>query len=115
MLLTMVREIIATDRHCDVVAETSDDRDLSKALNDTAADVVILTAKIDVADADPFSGLLAGHPKTRGLAIATDGQKAFVHVLRPCVTEILELSPQTLLATIKQHASASQRAGSSHG
>lgn len=114
MLRTMVRDIIAADKHCHVVAEISDDRNLPKVLNDTPADVLILTTKSDAADTDRFSGLLSGHPKIRVLAIATDGQKAFVHELRPCVTKILTLSPQTLLAAIKQHTSA-QRMRWSHG
>jgi DNA-binding NarL/FixJ family response regulator len=115
MLLTMVKEIIAADGLCDVVAETSDDRGLSKKLDDTAADVVILTAKADDADANRFSKLLADHPKTRVLAIATNGHRAFLHELRPCVTEVLELSPQTLLAAIKQGESEDQRGVRGHG
>jgi hypothetical protein len=38
----------------------------------------------------------------RFLVIATNGRQAFVHELRPFVTEIAELSQQTLLAAIRQ-------------
>jgi DNA-binding NarL/FixJ family response regulator len=115
MLLSMVKEIIAADEFCEVVAETADDQRLIEALDDTEADVIILTPKANDLAADHFSKLLNEHPRTRVLVIATDGHRAFVHALRPCVTEISELSAHTLLAAIRQSAFDDQRRVRDHG
>jgi DNA-binding NarL/FixJ family response regulator len=113
MLLTMIRDIIAADAHCDIVAEVSDARKLSRAVRTTAANLVILGADSPAAAAEELQSLLTDHPRTRVMAIAADGQRAFIHELRPCITEIAELSPQTLLTAIRQDPGAGAASGSS--
>jgi hypothetical protein len=104
MLLTMIRDIIASDAACDIVAEVADDGELSRTLRETGANLIIVGSHSRVVAADRLAGLLSEHPRARVLAIADDGQRAFVHELRPHVTEIAELSPQTLLVAIRQGA-----------
>jgi hypothetical protein len=115
MLLTMIRDIIATDADCDVVAEVADDRELASTLQATGASLVIVGPGSMVGGGDRLVALLTDHPRTRVLAIADDGRRAFVHELRPHVTEITELSPRTLLNAILQGAGDGARGTTGHG
>jgi DNA-binding NarL/FixJ family response regulator len=115
MLLAMIREILATDSDCDVVAEIDDRGSLATSLKNTGADLVILALGTNAVGYGHFAELLEDHPKTRVLAIATNGRRAFIHELRPFVTEISELSPQTLLAAVRQTSFQRQQAGSTNG
>lgn len=115
MLLTMIRDIIAADAGCDIVAEVADDSALSQTLHETGANLIIVGSDSRVIAADRLAGLLVDHPRARVLAIADDGHRAFVHELRPHVTEIAELSPQTLLIAIRQGAGAGMQGTSANG
>jgi DNA-binding NarL/FixJ family response regulator len=115
MLLAMIREIIASDVDCEIVAETRDQSSLAQSLDDIGADVVIVAPSFSAVRENHFAELLNDHPRTRVLAIATNGQQAFIHELRPFVTEISELSPQTLLAAIRQTTGARGQAGWTDG
>jgi DNA-binding NarL/FixJ family response regulator len=101
MLRAMIKEIIAADAACSIVAETDDENGLSKKLKQSGADVVIIAPGSNAVGAGHYLDLLREYPRTRVLAIATSGRRAFIHELRPCVTEISELSPESLLAALR--------------
>src|SRR5262249_14496061 len=113
MLREMIKEIIAADARCSIVAETDDENSLRTSLDRSRADVVIVASTSD--GADHYVELLRAHPTTRVLAIATSGRRAFIHELRPRVTEISELSPETLLAALRPGSFERSQAGPANG
>ena len=101
MLRDTIKEIITTDARGSIVAETDSESGLRTTLEQSRADVIIVASHSDVADADRYVELLRAYPAIRVLAIASDGRRAFMHELRHSVTEIAELSPQTLLTALR--------------
>jgi DNA-binding NarL/FixJ family response regulator len=104
MLRTMVEDILSTDDQCEIVAETSEEKDLLDQLAITPADVIILSITDAATGPERFAKLLAQHPQTRIIAITAGGSRAFLFDLRPHVTQINELSPVALLTAVKQPA-----------
>jgi DNA-binding NarL/FixJ family response regulator len=109
MLQTMVKDVLSADDQCVIVAETSEERDLFDQLAITPADVIILSISDTVTGSERFAKLLAHHPQTRIIAIASGGTCAFLYDLRPHVTQIAELSPAALLTAVKQPAAGVAR------
>jgi DNA-binding NarL/FixJ family response regulator len=109
MLRTMVEDVLSTDDQCEIIAETSEERDLFDQLAITPADVIILSITDAVTGPERFERLLARHPRTRIIAITSAGTCAFLYDLRPHVTQITELSPLALLTAVKQRAAGVAR------
>jgi hypothetical protein len=73
--------------------------DVTIAANDSP-DVAIVSC----AQPESFEAtlpLLERHPRSRVIAIAPDGRRAFVHELRPVRSEIVDVSPSALLGVIR--------------
>ena len=102
-------DIVSSDPQCEIVAGPAGRHSLRDKLDETRADVVILATAEAAGPSDQFGALLAHHPTTRIIAIATGGDRAFLYDLRPHVTLIDELSPAGLLSAIKQGPAPSGR------
>jgi len=102
MLRTIIKDIVSTDPQCEVVAELVEEANLPAQLSQTPADVIILAVKELEDIPQRFASLLARHPATRIIAIASGGNRALLYDLRPHLTQIDELSPAALLSAIRQ-------------
>jgi chemotaxis response regulator CheB len=101
MLRGIITDIVSADPLCEIVADPPGRGNLRDKLDETHADVVILAAAGTDNESDQFGALLARHPATRIIAIASGGDRAFLYDLRPHVTPIDELSPAALLGALK--------------
>lgn len=102
MLRTIITDIVSDDPQCEIVAEVTAHDDLFTQLRKTPADVIILAVSYPDEAPDHFTALLAAHPATRIIAIASGGSHAFHFDMRPHVTRIDRLSPAVLLSAIRQ-------------
>jgi hypothetical protein len=87
-------------------------RDIIEAMIDDVPDIRLVpaadsSAQVAVVCSDEpesYEGcreLLERNPRTRVVAVARDGRRAYVHQLRPVRTEIVNLSPGALLGAIR--------------
>jgi hypothetical protein len=87
-------------------------RDIIEAMIDDVPDIRLVPAADGAADVAVVSSdepesyeecrtLLERNPRTRVVAVARDGRRAYVHQLRPVRSEIVNLSPASLLGAIR--------------
>lgn len=100
MLLGIIRNVLQGDANCEIVAQSQSAEELSELLSTTQADVVVLAAE-DKPDATYCASLLmSGRPPLKVISISSRHNHAYLHELRPQVTEIGELSAVSLLDAI---------------
>jgi len=107
MLRGFITDVLSSDPQCEIVAAPPGRNTLNDKLDETHADVIILTAAGSNDESEQFRTLLTQHPATRVIVIASGGDRAVFYDLRPHVTLIKKLSRPALLSAIKQpHALA---------
>jgi DNA-binding NarL/FixJ family response regulator len=98
MLRDIIEEILDAQKDMIVVGDVSGDVALAEAAARTRADFVIRGQGHD----DPeVEALLAARPGLKVLSVEGDGRLSYLSELRPRVSPLGELSPQTLLDSIR--------------
>ena|SRR6516225_2461277 len=100
MLMDIIKGIIATQRDFAVVGEVSVRNRVPRALADTRADVMIVGPQATT-ETEDYSTLLYQSPRMKIIAITAGGQEAVLHVLRPHVIQVADVSPASLIAAIR--------------
>lgn len=102
MLMTIVKDVIAGDPATEIVAEAVPADQLTEVVGALRPDVVVLGAPdAALAGSDRLTSLLhGGGAPVRVVALSDGSRSAFLHELRPHVTIIEHLSPQTLLRAV---------------
>jgi hypothetical protein len=108
MLLDMVGAILMAHPEMIVFGKTQDTADIRAAAKNVRADVVILSEPAGRAAPD-YRELLYSHPHLKVLSITSDGQRFFLHELRPFHAPLGEISPESLVRAIR--SSVQQRLG----
>jgi two-component system response regulator DesR len=107
MLRDVFTLVLADQPDMEVVGELTDLLDLLLAARYTHSDVAILGLR----DAE-FPGicthLLAEYPHIKILGVTRDGRRAFVYALRPSKVPVGEVSPDGLLAAIREAVRADE-------
>jgi DNA-binding NarL/FixJ family response regulator len=99
LLREIVRETLAREPGLDVVAEHEADVDVREAVEDGDADFVILGA--DATASAGVRALVEEGARLRALELHADGIESVLYELRPHRVSLGEISPETLLATIR--------------
>jgi len=100
LLREIVRETLAREQDLDVVAEHEAGVDVRAAVERHHADFVIVGSD---ANADEQIGsLLAADRGVRALELRADGRDGVLYELRPHRVALGEISPETLLHTIRE-------------
>jgi DNA-binding NarL/FixJ family response regulator len=99
LLREIVRETLAREPGLDVVAEHEADVDVREAVEGGDADFVILGA--DPTASAGVRALGAEGARLRALELHADGIESVLYELRPHRVSLGEISPETLLATIR--------------
>jgi DNA-binding NarL/FixJ family response regulator len=99
LLREIVRETLAREPDLDVVAEHEADADVRAAVERESADFVIVGSDAG-ADAAVRS-LVAADRGVRALELRADGRDSVLYELRPHRVALGEISPETLLRTIR--------------
>jgi hypothetical protein len=94
----IVKAIVEHHEMLSVVYEHPGPADLSKVVEDSRADVLIVGA--DYANAEAMCDLLEQHPKLKALAVDNGGHSGDLYEWRPQRTHLGELSPDSLLVAI---------------
>lgn len=101
MLRELIRTIVAEQHDLKVVAELTDTVELSDQLESSEPDFVIVgTADGEISAA--CRALFERRPRLRVVAIAPQGDRGFVWELAPRRLLLGELSPDSLLAAIRE-------------
>jgi DNA-binding NarL/FixJ family response regulator len=99
LLRDIVRNAIAHEPDLEVVAEHDGDVDLETAVARGGADFVILGSEAPAHTST--ASLLAANCRVRALELQGDGRDAVLYEFRPHRVALGELSPDTLLRTIR--------------
>jgi hypothetical protein len=99
LLREIVRETLAREPDLDVVAEHEANVDVLEAVEGGRADFVIVGSDAS-ADAAVRS-LVAGDLGVRAIELRADGRESVLYELRPHRVPLGEISPDTLLHTIR--------------
>jgi DNA-binding NarL/FixJ family response regulator len=103
MLLDMITDIVAL--HCEMIiaGKMQDTAEISAAVKNTKADVVILNEPA-IGPSQDHQELLYSRPHLRVLSITSDGHNFFLHKLRPVRAALGEVSPESLVQAIRSSA-----------
>ena len=96
----IIRDLLASERGIELVGETKGDVDLSRLVDATRADVVVMGLP-DTALPEAGERLLAEHPGVRLLGVVADGRDAVMYQLRPYHRSLGEVSPRALVAALR--------------
>jgi DNA-binding NarL/FixJ family response regulator len=99
LLREIVRETLAREPDLDVVAEHEAGVDVRAAVERDGADFVIVGS--DATAEAAVSSLVAGERGVRALELRSDGRESVLYELRPHRVPLGEISPETLLHTIR--------------
>jgi DNA-binding NarL/FixJ family response regulator len=99
LLRGIVREVLVPEPDVVLVGEFPDATGLLEAVDETAADVVVVGGRLGAGA--PVRDLLAARPRVRVLAIADDGRRGTVFLLTPERESLGEVSPGVLLDAIR--------------
>jgi hypothetical protein len=101
MLVGIVKTLVAAEPDLVVVAEVPDYGTARDTVEQGRADVVI--AGFESFTAEYVACLLSEHPALRFLAISADGGDSVLYQLRPHAEVLGEISPQSLLSSIREN------------
>jgi DNA-binding NarL/FixJ family response regulator len=99
LLREIVRETVAREPDLDVVAEHDAGADLRAAVERDGADFVIVGSEATAHAA--VHSLVAADIGVRALELQSDGKESVLYELRPHRVPLGEISPETLLRTIR--------------
>src|SRR6476619_927335 len=99
LLRNIVRNAIANEPDLEVVAEHDGDVDLETAVERGSADFVILGSEVTAHSS--AASLVASNCRVRALELQGDGREGVLYEFRPHRVALGELSPDTLLRTIR--------------
>ena len=99
LLREIVREAIVAEPDLAVVAEHAGDVDVREAVDRDAADFVIVGS--DAAAHDDLRSLVGAGARLRALELQGDGREGVLYELRPHRVSLGDVSPATLLRTIR--------------
>jgi DNA-binding NarL/FixJ family response regulator len=99
LLREIVRETLAREPDLDVVAEYEAGVDVRRAVDDADADFVIVGA--DATARASVASVVCGQRGTRAIEVRSDGRESVLYELRPHRVSLGEISPETLLRTIR--------------
>ncbi len=102
MLRDIVNEVLASEPDLEVVGEFPDATELTAAVEQTDAAVVV--AGEAAADLPSIRALLAARPRVSVLAIARNAREGVVYRLTPTRVPIGDVSPETLLQAVREAA-----------
>ena len=98
MLRDIIEEILAAQSDMTVVGAGSDGVGVVEAVERTRADLLI---RGDGHDDPEVEAVLEARPRLKVLSVEGDGRHSYLSELRPQVSPLGELSPQTLLDSIR--------------
>lgn len=98
LLREIVVGMLSGQADMEIVGESSGIAELSECVHVTGADVVI--AACDADEVSRLGRIVTGTPPVL-LAIIDDGKRGLLHELRPQEIDIGELTPNTLVAAIR--------------
>jgi DNA-binding NarL/FixJ family response regulator len=99
MLRDVLKEILA-EPDIRIAGELEASEAVAHGVAAIAPDVAVVTGD-DVRFPGAWRDLLAGRPRMRVLAITDGGRTSRLYELRPHLTELGEVSPQTLLEAVR--------------
>jgi DNA-binding NarL/FixJ family response regulator len=99
LLRGIVRETLAREPDLDIVSEHDADVDVPAAVKRADADFVIVGS--DASAEAAVSSLVAADRGVRALELRSDGKESVLYELRPHRVLLGEISPETLLRTIR--------------
>jgi DNA-binding NarL/FixJ family response regulator len=100
MLREVIKEILGRESDIHVVRELRDEAEVLSAAAEAEFDFVIIGVSDDALPSS-CRDLLDRRPRVEVLGIESDGQRGYLHALRPYKRALGELSPATLLAAIR--------------
>jgi DNA-binding NarL/FixJ family response regulator len=101
LLCDLVRDVLSEQPDLEVVAELHDDSQLDEAVTRTAPNFVIVgTDRAELSEA--CKELFELRPRLKVLALATEGGRSVVWELAPNYVQLGEMSPESLLAALRQ-------------
>jgi len=99
LLREIVRETLAREPDLDVVAEHEAYVDVARAVEEAEADFVIVSS--DAAAHTSVAAVVGAERGVRALEVQSDGKESVLYELRPHRVSLGEISPETLLRTIR--------------
>ena len=100
LLREIVRDTLAREPDLDVVAEHEADTDVRSAVDEADADFLIVGA--DATTALTGVAFVVGAQRgIRAIEVQSDGKESVLYELRPHRVSLGEMSPETLLRTIR--------------
>jgi hypothetical protein len=100
LLREIVRDTLAREPDLDVVAEHEADVDVRGAVGETDADLLIVGAEATTARMGVAS-VVGAQRGIRAIELQSDGKESVLYELRPHRVSLGEMSPETLLRTIR--------------
>lgn len=100
LLREIVRDTLAREPDLDVVAEHDPDVDVRSAVGETDVDFVIVGAEATTARMGVAS-VVGAQRGIRAIEVQSDGKESVLYELRPHRVSLGEMSPETLLRTIR--------------
>ena len=98
MLADIVKAVVTSQADFELVGEVVCVSGLADAVGDAAADILIVGAPLG---RNPSLRVLYGAPQLKIVEIDADGRRGTLHELRPNHTQLDEISPAALVATIR--------------
>jgi len=99
LLREIVRETLAREPDLDVVAEYPAGVDVRRAVDESDAEFVIIGA--DATARASVASVVGAQRGTRAIEVQSDGEESVLYELRPHRVSLGEISPETLLMTIR--------------
>lgn len=101
LLRELVRDVVSEQPDLEVVGELDDESQLDAAISSTDPNFVIVgTDRAELSAA--FRELFEVRPRLKVLALATEGGRSVVWELAPRCVQLGEMSPESLLAALRQ-------------
>lgn len=100
MLANVITAALEQSPEMIIAGVTSEGDDLVASIRLAQADAVVMQVA-EPSAALRYRNLLFNSPTLKVIAIASDGKGGFVHELRPCSTQLMELSAATLLEALR--------------
>jgi chemotaxis response regulator CheB len=100
LLREIVRDTLAREPDLDVVAEHESDVDVRSAVGETDVDFLIVGAEATTARMGVAS-VVGAQRGIRAIEVQSDGKESVLYELRPHRVSLGEMSPETLLRTIR--------------
>ena len=107
MVRALVRDMIERQPDMEVVGEVLDPLDVISAVQETAADIVVVAINNNSEAQELRRRLLAQCPSVAILALSLSGDTAFIEQLRPQRREMVDPSEATILRALRQAVQAS--------